>query len=82
MVRRQKWRLVADIGGTNARLGVCAGGIVPRIFDFIDVEEFRRRFEAKGRFRNYLASIPVRIIHREHVGLFGAVRYLSTSEDR
>ena len=39
----------------GARGGVyIAGGIAPRILDFLANSEFRRRFEQKGRFRAYL----------------------------
>jgi glucokinase len=47
----------------GARGGVyIAGGIAPRITDFIAQSEFRARFESKGRFRTYLQSIPTGII--------------------
>jgi glucokinase len=35
-----------------------AGGISPRIVEFIRNSEFRQRFEAKGRFSQYLQAIP------------------------
>lgn len=38
------------------------GGIVPRLGAFFDESPFRERFEAKGRFRPYLAEIPVWVI--------------------
>jgi glucokinase len=44
---------------TGARGGVyIAGGIVPRLVDPLGKSEFRARFEAKGRYRAYLAAIP------------------------
>ena len=44
---------------TGARGGVyIAGGIVPRIVEQLGKSEFRARFEAKGRYREYLAVIP------------------------
>ena len=47
----------------GARGGVyIAGGIAPRIADFIAQSEFRAQFESKGRFRTYLQSIPTGII--------------------
>lgn len=59
----------------GARGGVyIAGGIVPRMLDFLEHSEFRARFEAKGRFKSYLEPIPVRIITRNHLGLFGAMQ--------
>ena len=47
----------------GARGGVyIAGGIAPRITDFLARSEFRARFESKGRFRTYLASVPTSVI--------------------
>jgi glucokinase len=47
----------------GARGGVyIAGGIAPRLTDFMAQSEFRARFERKGRFRTYLASIPTSVI--------------------
>ena len=47
----------------GARGGVyIAGGIAPRIVDFLTRSEFRRRFEAKGRFQSYLGSVPTNVI--------------------
>ena len=44
---------------TGARGGVyIAGGIVPRLVEQILKSEFRARFEAKGRYRDYIAAIP------------------------
>jgi glucokinase len=39
-----------------------AGGIIPRMTDFLAKSEFRARFEAKGRFKAYLESVPTSII--------------------
>jgi glucokinase len=39
-----------------------AGGISPRILDFMSRSEFRSRFEAKGRFRPYLERVPTQVI--------------------
>jgi glucokinase len=47
----------------GARGGVyIAGGILPRIVDFMARSEFRNRFEAKGRLRPYLETIPSYVI--------------------
>jgi len=47
----------------GARGGVfIAGGISPRISDFMARSEFRDRFEAKGRLRPYLETIPSSVI--------------------
>jgi glucokinase len=39
-----------------------AGGISPRILNFLAGSEFRSRFESKGRFRSYLEAIPSYVI--------------------
>jgi glucokinase len=47
----------------GARGGVyIAGGIAPRILDYLAASEFRRCFEQKGRFRDYLEAIPSQVI--------------------
>jgi glucokinase len=47
----------------GARGGVfIAGGIAPRILDFIARSDFRARFEAKGRFRRYVEAVPSSVI--------------------
>jgi glucokinase len=47
----------------RARGGVyIAGGISPRIVNFMRRSQFRARFEAKGRFREYLKEISVNVI--------------------
>ena len=48
---------------TGARGGVyIAGGIVPRVVEQLGKSEFRERFEAKGRYNQYLAAIPTFVI--------------------
>jgi glucokinase len=48
---------------TGARGGVyIAGGIVPQLLPEIERSEFRQRFEAKGRYRDYMAGIPTLVI--------------------
>ncbi len=47
----------------GARGGVyIAGGIAPRLTDFMARSEFRARFERKGRLQTYLVSIPSSVI--------------------
>lgn len=41
------------------------GGIVPRLGRWFDTSPYRERFEAKGRFRDYLAAIPTLVITAE-----------------
>lgn len=53
------------------------GGIVPRLGERIDRSRFRARFEAKGRFADYLARIPTWVIQTTHApALRGAARAL------
>jgi glucokinase len=61
----------------GARGGIyIAGGIVPKLGDFFAQSEFRARFEAKGRFRGYLAAIPTFVIARPLPALLGAATLL------
>ncbi len=47
----------------GARGGVAvAGGIVPRLLPMLPASRFAERFLAKGRFRDYLAAIPVQVV--------------------
>lgn len=63
----------------GARGGVyLAGGIAPRILPALEASDFRRRFEAKGRFQAYLAAIPVSVILKADpafLGLAGVARH-------
>ena len=53
------------------------GGIVPRLGKRIDTSLFRQRFEDKGRFRDYLAGIPILVVDaRMSPALTGAARAL------
>ena len=53
------------------------GGIVCRLRDPGLTGIFRQRFEARGRFRFYVADIPVFLVTRQEPGLLGAARYLT-----
>jgi glucokinase len=56
----------------GARGGVfIAGGIVPRIADYVARSQFRARFEAKGRLRSYLEAIPVYVILNTDAAFLG-----------
>ncbi|MGC4062065.1 MAG: glucokinase [Aquabacterium sp.] len=50
------------------------GGIVPRLGDFFARSGFRARFDAKGRYTEYLQRIPVFVIHSPYPALLGASR--------
>ena len=61
----------------GARGGIyIAGGIVPRIVDYFAASEFRRRFEAKGRFHDYVARIPTGIVLHPEPAFLGLMRVL------
>jgi glucokinase len=62
----------------GARGGVyIGGGIVPRLGDFFDRSAFRARFEAKGRFSDYLATIPSWVITAANPALRGVAAALA-----
>jgi glucokinase len=57
----------------GARGGVyIGGGIVPRLGDLFFQSAFRERFEAKGRFQDYLKDIPTALITDTLAALTGA----------
>ncbi|MFM2059105.1 MAG: hypothetical protein RLY71_3490, partial [Pseudomonadota bacterium] len=64
-------------GNLAVTLGALAGvyiggGIVPRLGSWFDSSSFRRRFEAKGRFSDYLRAIPTYVITTEEATFLGA----------
>ena len=65
----------------GARSGVyIGGGIVPRLGERFFDSQFRERFEAKGRFRDYLASIPTPLITDTLAALTGAAVAIEQGE--
>jgi glucokinase len=61
----------------GARGGVyIGGGIVPRLGERFFDSRFRERFEAKGRFRDYLSGIPTALITDTLAALAGAAHAL------
>lgn len=58
------------------------GGIVPRMSDFFFASDFRERFEAKGRYRDYLRAIPTALIVDPHAAMTGAALALEQAEVR
>ena len=67
--------VAADLAVTlGARGGVyITGGIVPRIVNLLADSKFRQRFESKGRYRAYMATIPTLVI-TEAVPAFRGLR--------
>ena len=48
-----------------------AGGIAPRITEYLAKSSFRERFEAKGRFEHYLKAIATNVIVRPDPAFLG-----------
>lgn len=66
----------------GARGGIyIGGGIVPRLGDRFFTSRFRERFEAKGRFQDYLKNIPTALITDTLAALTGAALAIEQSED-
>jgi glucokinase len=74
------------LGGAAANLAVTlgafggifiGGGIVPRLGEWFKSSPFRARFEAKGRFSEYIADIPTYVISTPHVAFDGVANILS-----
>ena len=57
-----------------------AGGIAPRILDYLTASKFRERFEAKGRFKSYLAAIPTWVVTHPTPAFLGLVELLSQED--
>ena len=62
----------------GARGGVyVAGGIVPGWGGRFDAARFLDRFRAKGRFRDYLSAVPVRVVTHPYPALAGTEHLLA-----
>jgi glucokinase len=56
----------------GARGGVfVAGGIAPRFPEFLAASAFRERFEAKGRFGEWLQPVPTHLVTRLDAAMLG-----------
>jgi glucokinase len=61
----------------GARGGIyIAGGIVPKLGEAFAQSQFRARFEAKGRYKAYLAAIPAYVVVHRFAALLGASKLL------
>ena len=69
----------ANLAVTLGALGgiYIGGGIVPRILPLFTESQFRQRFEAKGRFSQYLRQIPVYVITTPVPAFYGVSAILS-----
>ncbi len=59
-----------------------AGGISPRIVDFIAKSSFRDHFEAKGRFRSYLEAVPSYVIVHPAAAFVGLKSVVQNCSER
>ena len=67
--------LALTVGATG---GVyIAGGIAPRIIDFLDTSPLRRRFEEKGLMQDYVKAIPLYVVTETEPGLIGSLACLN-----
>jgi glucokinase len=65
--------------GLGARGGVyVTGGVAKGLAERIAAGDFRRRFEAKGRFETYLRAIPTWLIMEPYTALIGASTVLGS----
>lgn len=60
---------VLTLGATGGLF--LAGGVLPRLGEAFDWQRFHRRFLDKGRFRDYLAAVPVQLLAHPQPGLLG-----------
>ena len=74
--------VAGDIALTlGARGGVyITGGVAQRLADVLVTGGFRERFEAKGRFRDYLGEVPTLLIMEPYTALIGAASVLPSLE--
>jgi glucokinase len=70
--------VAGDIALSFGALGgvYLAGGIAPDIIQHLQSSQFRRRFEAKGRFEDYMRQIPTGVVTQPHAALLGAAEHL------
>ena len=74
---RLYWRIVARFAGDMAVTFVAtggvtlAGGVLPRVVDFLDDAAFRQAFEAKAPVDGLARGIPTRLVTQEEAVLVG-----------
>jgi len=72
--------LVLTLGATNAVY--VGGGIVPRLGEYFAQSPFRQRFEAKGRYVEYLRAVPVYVINTEQPAFIGLAQSFTNPGSR
>jgi glucokinase len=58
-----------------------AGGILPKIRDFLIQSSFVPRFLNKGSMREALERIPVKLVEHGQLGVVGAARWYLDHDD-
>lgn len=61
---------LAILFGANGGIYL-TGGMLPKLWQFFDLKQFRERVENKGRFREFCASLPIALVRAEQPGLLG-----------
>ncbi|HZX27443.1 MAG TPA: glucokinase [Telluria sp.] len=71
--------VAANVAVTLGAMGgiFIGGGIVPRMGEYFRNSPFRTRFEAKGRFSNYLSQIPTYVISTAYPAFHGVASILA-----
>jgi glucokinase len=83
---RLYWRIVARFAGDMAVTFVAtggltlAGGVLPRVVDFLDEAAFRHDFESKAPVDGLAKRIPTRLVMREDAVLVGMAAIASTPD--
>lgn len=63
----------------NATGGIfLGGGMIPKMLEVMDLDEFRNAYLNKGRFREYVSNIPINLIVHPDPGIIGAAHYAET----
>jgi glucokinase len=80
------WHIVARFAGDMAVTFVAtggltlAGGVLPRVVDFLDEAAFRQAFESKAPVDGLAKRIPTRLVTREDAVLVGMAAIASTPD--
>ncbi|MGD9842282.1 MAG: glucokinase [Steroidobacteraceae bacterium] len=72
--------LVLTLGATHALY--IGGGIVPRFGEYFAHSVFRQRFNGKGRYVEFLAPVPVYVIHTAQPAFVGLVQSFTAPGSR
>jgi glucokinase len=73
-------RIFGAVAGNLALTGMATGGvylgggIAPKILPALKMAAFMEGFTAKGRFRDFMAAIPVQVICEDEAALIGAAQ--------